>query len=374
MIGGYSALHYLDHGDYGWAFVANNGMMLDGVGIDKALDYLDKHKQTIARVAEWFNTTTESSQESNQKLHDISINKVATDMETEWEQVEHLNHKITPDHIPKDLTDQEKKLRQTYATLKIETTETKEQYQNLQTLVEKLASKTKNLQLNKLNRILNTCHKVINRSTEEGGLSAHQKIQIIEQQLQALMDHANFFEKIASNQNIAITDKLNEITTSRAVLIETKKKLSQPLDIEPKTQLCATFFGTGQNIEGIFGEYLNERASTFWFQDLCSQFASLMLGCFGYKTEAKARKDYITKLQNYVVDYQDGIKTYDDLQAFIDDGLLDFSPRATEKSSCNPDYNKKSLHAKLSEFKMGLEATHNRLNNEDPNQGPNMSI
>ena len=173
---------------------------------------------------------------------------------------------------------------------------------------------------------------------------------------------------------IAKKQQLDQIRVEQERLAEERLKQERldqatrsvpPITIVPTTglsnasmpqlsQLSHTFFKPYQGQQrqaAIFIEYLHERAITFWFRDLCSQFVAMVFGCFGYKTEATSRKEYIAELNADVAAYnnQPGPLTYDALSTLIDSGLKNFSPRAQK----GPDY-QKSLHCKLMGFKQEL--------------------
>ena len=163
---------------------------------------------------------------------------------------------------------------------------------------------------------------------------------------------------------VKLTDSI-EILTKRLADYEAMHRITIPTDLvelaprapatpppivtpAPITHLHMIFFGSepSEHIGGIFGDYLKERETTFWFRDLCSQFAALLLGYYGYQTEAMARREYLHQLKNHVLTYQTAPETYSDLHDHIHKGLQTFSPRSNQ----GPDYHK-SLHAKLTHFK-----------------------
>lgn len=148
----------------------------------------------------------------------------------------------------------------------------------------------------------------------------------------------------------AVEDQYQQL---QALVDKPQAPLPTPLlDEEHCPTLSIRFFGTTQEeIGGVFGEYIKERANTYWFRDLFSQFTALIFGCCAYQTEAAARVEFITNLKGMVKNYPSDQVTYSDLETFIDGGLKTFSPRAKSGN----DY-QKSLHYKLSTYKEGLLA------------------
>lgn len=119
--------------------------------------------------------------------------------------------------------------------------------------------------------------------------------------------------------------------------------------------LRASFFGPRQAtaFRGIFGAYLEERAQTYWLSDMLSQFASLTLGYFGYKTEALEREKYVDDLQRAIDAYELGDENYSYLSKHIESGLERFKPRSSNKAE---ERYQKSLHSKLLAFQETLDS------------------
>jgi len=137
---------------------------------------------------------------------------------------------------------------------------------------------------------------------------------------------------------------------------------SQTINIQTLDTIKTTFFGSDPiNICGIFGDYLKERAETYWIRDLIEQLGYLLFGLFNYKTEYLLRLEYILKLKEEMRSYQTNIINFDALNDSITKGILIFRPR----SLLTPEY-QKSLHCKLFEFKYKLSIMHPKssLNNE----------
>ncbi len=125
-------------------------------------------------------------------------------------------------------------------------------------------------------------------------------------------------------------------------------------NIQTLDRVKTEFFGNEpMKISGVFGDYLKERAKTFWLSDLILQFGSLLFGLFNYKTESQQRNEYILNLQANLISYQSNNINYESLSDSITKGILNFHPR----SLLRPEY-QKSLQCKLFEFKHQLEAIH----------------
>ncbi len=124
-----------------------------------------------------------------------------------------------------------------------------------------------------------------------------------------------------------------------------------------ETEQADAEFGIG----GIFGAYLEERANTFWFKDFFSTIAAFALGCFGYKTEAQQRQEYLTNdLQPALTTYQNEptMESHDDLIKVIKNGKFQFSPRTVH----NEIDKSKSLFSKLSQLETEVVRINLNLN------------
>lgn len=114
-----------------------------------------------------------------------------------------------------------------------------------------------------------------------------------------------------------------------------------------RTDLHGLYFGNENLNGGSFGNYLQARAKAYWFRDLVSSFAAMAIGCFGYKTEAEERKEYIVELQQAFKNYNETPKNFDTLIKKINEGEK-FKPRGKEGS----DVYDQSLSYHLEKFKV----------------------
>ncbi|MCL9685641.1 hypothetical protein [Legionella maioricensis] len=130
------------------------------------------------------------------------------------------------------------------------------------------------------------------------------------------------------------------------------------------TERANAAFGLG----GLFGDYLQERANTFWFNDLISSIAAFALGCFGYKTGAQLRQEYLTnELQPALTTYQNEptMEHYEDLINVIKDGKIQFPPRTAH----NETEQNKSLLSKLRQLEAEvINSNLNELTDIDENR------
>lgn len=97
---------------------------------------------------------------------------------------------------------------------------------------------------------------------------------------------------------------------------------------------------------------------TYWFKDLISSAAALVLGCFGYKTEAQEREEYLQELK---ADYQQYKNNPNEenlkrLQGKIQEGLDKFSPRSSKNGA-----EAKSLKAKLQQMQADVYEVANKF-------------
>ncbi|KTC91501.1 hypothetical protein [Fluoribacter dumoffii] len=123
---------------------------------------------------------------------------------------------------------------------------------------------------------------------------------------------------------------------------------------EKRAQVGAKYFGKG----AIYDNYLEERRETYWFKDLISSAAALVLGCFGYKTEAQEREEYLQELK---ADYQQYKNNPNEenlkrLQGKIQEGLDKFSPRSSKNGA-----EAKSLKAKLQQMQADVYEVANKF-------------
>ncbi|KTC86345.1 hypothetical protein [Legionella brunensis] len=125
---------------------------------------------------------------------------------------------------------------------------------------------------------------------------------------------------------------------------------------EARVCLEKEYFGEQASDEtslgGFFGEYLQERAQTFWFRDLMSSVAAFALGCFGYKTEAQERQEYLQDLKDTFEAYKEDPENYDQLMIKIDEGER-FKPRSKEKA-----HFEHTLQSHLAKFKEEVGKIH----------------
>ena len=320
---------------------------------EEALAHIEENNDSITKVREWFDIKIEETQLSSHELLDRLI--------PQWQEIK--KSYANPDGPTQtDLVEQETTLLQEFKTLEPSIAAANEQYQELQQLINTLTAAEKTAhQLKELNTIITECNNVIIRCSSKDSASTAEITQLIAdvtQQLQTIAARADFLAQVEASQTPGSIEKLANISTYRALLSNYEKELSQLLVIKPsppqekpKTLLRAGCLDTEH--KKIFDDYLEERANTFRFKDLVSQFISLIFGCSGYKTEAQKRQEYITELQTSVTTYQTHPETYADLEAVINRGLQAFPPRASE----GPEY-QKSLRAKLTALQVAIHATH----------------
>lgn len=148
---------------------------------------------------------------------------------------------------------------------------------------------------------------------------------------------------------------------------EANEPLNAPPPIGVKDQLTNLhneYFGnfhTDQNLGGIFGHYLEERAQKYWFSDYLSSAVAFLFGVFGYETAATQRKNYLTNLEEDFNTYQT-TPTKDNLFNLvrtINFGNARFSPRCKEDEA---EY-EQSLRAKLNGLKTKIVEVQKAQNN-----------
>lgn len=121
-------------------------------------------------------------------------------------------------------------------------------------------------------------------------------------------------------------------------------------------RIAQMYFKTEGHPAGVLKEYLNEREKTYWFKDLLSGIAAFTLGCFGYKTDAQLRQEYIGELNDAFSAYQ----SRQSLNAADSEPLLDVINRGLKQFP--PRYHgEHSLFCKLSSLKSELKGVIEKL-------------
>lgn len=159
----------------------------------------------------------------------------------------------------------------------------------------------------------------------------------------------------------------NEAIKAKLKAIDSQGQILSAFTLEPEVfgvayqqkienQITLYFVETPEQ-QGILIDYLEKRAKTFWFKDLISQTAAFFFGCFGYKTDAQIREDFVDELENKLLRYQTKPcdERFEELLEQIDKGKK-LSPRASEGAEKYND----SLLAKLT----SLEKTLTSLNEQ----------
>jgi len=335
---------------------------LDPLNTEQTLALLKQNTTLIAELGKWA-----TQEPSTEELHS-RISVLMAEQTKRWQQLEVQQQNIHGI---------EEKLQVDIAQLRIELkdlvgqkTAADSQYDALQALLQSLKL-TSLLTANA--ELISTVDPIINTLNDGGH---HLLLASIDNQLQKLAEETPFLSDIANSAQAVTREKGEQIQAQFIVLSQAKTDLKRViynaaiLKAESFTGklniLNSTFFGEGYNL-GVFEEYLQERALTFFVRDLLSSVAALVLGCFGYKTEASIRAEFISDLETEMDHYrEDDPDCYKDIQELINTGLTNFAPRANKGQA---DY-EKSLHAKLSQFQQDLQLLHpvqNDLTDEEQN-------
>jgi len=188
----------------------------------------------------------------------------------------------------------------------------------------------------------------------------------ISRPLAAIVQAQDTLKKTSGNIDSKKTGEVKKNKTRRKIMTSGFRCNFMPppkisTNIQTLETLKTTFFGNDPiNIRGIFGDYLKERAETYWLGDLIEQFGCLLFGLFNYKTESLLRFEYILKLKEDLRSYQSNNNNYEALNDSITNGILIFHPR----SLLRPEY-QKSLHCKLFEFKHKLSIIHHKARSDN---------
>ncbi|MFI4919649.1 MAG: hypothetical protein ACHP65_08855 [Legionellales bacterium] len=203
--------------------------------------------------------------------------------------------------------------------------------------------------------------KLINQFPAKTEVEQMKLLRNIEQFKQCELD---FIDQIQNHDDIDVS----AINSSVQQINHNTEQLRYPIDtVQHKTQddkfyariekLRTDYFGDlSISSLGVFSSYLEERAQTFWFQDLFRNFAALTFGCFGYKAPAQARGDFLMEtLQGSFLTYANGDggdkAMYTNLLDIIAQGQKQFAPRAKKGG----DAYSNSLLSKLESLKTSLE-------------------
>jgi hypothetical protein len=226
-------------------------------------------------------------------------------------------------------------------------------YTEVQALCDMFTSVSTELQLNAMVNELNALNQRSGEIIERGNLSEKRQILLeIKVKLADLETRKPWFSSL-EGPPLLVGEILSIETGLRFRQGELLRDQRQSL-----TQLRSRFFDAGSSI---FKSYLQERAVSYVWRDTFSRFLALVLGVFGYKTEAQRRADYLAKLEvKWIKLEQNPDDDTSDLNACIAKGLHDFSPRKEQE---------KSLHAKLSLFQHAVAEVVVDANHLDPRPG-----
>ncbi|MFA6302635.1 MAG: hypothetical protein WC627_05825 [Legionella sp.] len=123
------------------------------------------------------------------------------------------------------------------------------------------------------------------------------------------------------------------------------------------------------NKTSVFPKYLNDRASKYALSDWFESWIVLSLRCFGYKSRAEQRKEFIMiELKTAFDAYKNNPENYHKLDEIIDTHLQKFPPRSTKGEEF-----KMSLHFKLIDFKSKLAKINEQLLTERAYNQPSIS-
>lgn len=148
---------------------------------------------------------------------------------------------------------------------------------------------------------------------------------------------------IKTRENLTV---LNAVWT--ALNLESDKDLIKREFQNKCTYLEHEYF---TNKTAVFPKYLNDRAKKYALSDWFESWIVLSLRCFGYKSRAEQRKEFIMiELKTAFEEYKKNPENYHILDELIDKNLQKFPPRSTKGEE-----SKMSLHVKLLDFKSKLE-------------------
>ncbi len=327
---------------------------------DAALESLDENIEQLKQLAEWFKDRPPGEQLSYEDLN-TSIRLSFSAQGEEWGVLRTLYAEINT-AISADMLAKKALLQQEHETLGHRVSTVNGHFHALHQLTDEYTAQKEVVQLQKLTAIVKINKMNLEKMDHADKLSKALKNQLItdlKQQLRYLSHQDTFFATIASSNHPGITEKFTQISADRDALSRFMTALHA--SVQPQVgalqqtnlyrlQLERAFFGPTKNkIGGAFGDYLRERASTFWIQDFWGRLASVVLGSFSYQSDAEARKEYITNLRAQVIKYQTDPDAYDGIITLVERGKRDFKSR----TMVGDDYNR-SLHAKLSAFQKNL--------------------
>lgn len=172
---------------------------------------------------------------------------------------------------------------------------------------------------------------------------------------------SHFDKSYFGTQEFELLDAIKKNESMWILLVETNKpqSIDSLFKDEDKVEFTRArisleeeFFGKATPpMGGLFGQYLEERAKTYWFKDAVSSFAALVFQCFNYKTDAQERQEYLQDLRDIFKAYKENPAPdlYEALVDKIDEGER-FKPRSKEKNT-----HEKTLQSHLSKFKQEVK-------------------
>ncbi|ETO93725.1 hypothetical protein [Legionella oakridgensis] len=344
---------------------------LEGLSANEALAAIRRHETAISRMQNLLTTSTFADRSCEEQVRQITRKLAAHD--SAWTS---LNERIlNVETLTPEQTEQKETLDAQLQQLKERNGQLSQQYNALNRLLTEVIRKKEALQLQRLAEMAASMQDLATQADNLALLATPEKQRLqeaIHKQLQTLaVVDASLLTDVSGSKKPAIAEQLEAIERLKPRLSSAEKTLQQATGVsgvyddedletvrrvrhDRLTALKTKFFGSRDDqLSGIFGDYLKERAHTFSWRDFFSSAAALFLRCFSYQTEAEKRQNYLEQLNSAVAEYQQNPARYNALQTVIGEGLQRFKPRANED---HPDY-QKSLHAKLSAFKQELAET-----------------
>lgn len=189
----------------------------------------------------------------------------------------------------------------------------------------------------------------------------------------ALNDDAQSLHDKASRMRATI-DTLSTTLTGTCQRIDGLEELGAALTAKKQTLMASPqvllapitreFFGEDhQQNTGRFHRYLEERKNTYFWKDFFAKFASLFLGCIGYKTEREKREELVRDIKSALIAYEANPNTekLDSIKAKIAQGIQ-FNKRVPN----DHEHFSKTLASHLKAFQHDLAAIEARLHPQVP--------
>ena len=283
---------------------------------DEALETLVQHKERIAAVTAWLNSSSATTTQRTTKQLFTELDTSFTDINRSYSELCSL-HDAQAQEVPIELSDVMSGLRDKAEFIN-------QQHLKLTLIIDTLATQKSTRELEKLTDMVAAMDALLSRSpaarNEQQALASD-----IDQTLASIQHENTFIAELKSraSPDSPVARQLQLIQEKQQALIDNRTALRQ---LDRYHQIKQEFFGNNHEphkIGGVFGDYLVERSNTYVLRDFFEYCVSCLFSCLGYKTEYAKREKYISDLKS--IAHSDNTNQHATLHQSIDSGLRLFS-------------------------------------------------